>query len=430
MYKEIILSILILMAATIMSIGYAAINMSFDITGTVNAKAQEDIFVIEPIITNTTNAKNEIEINQIYKTILDSTISLNNSGDDYSITYKVTVYNNTQIDYAFKGIIADNTTYDNSQINYSYEGINLNDVLKKGQSTTFSITLSNSTSSKNELRSFMNISFKKAKAYLNINGLNLATKMKTLANDGILVDGYSTDTNINAIKFATKAQYEAKASNLTADNKISSSSPEVYIWFENNTIYFYSEADTICMSGNAEKTFCKMTNLTDVSALEYFNTSSVTDMNRMFQDSTKITDLSPIANWDVSNVTDMTFMFGANVGSDSSESAYMHITSLEPLRNWNVSKNTSLNQTFKGCKYVSTLESLENWDVSSVTNFKQTFNRTGLVDATSIVGWDVRAGTTFEMMLANISSLPNTKRPIFTLRPGSWNSSGTYTPST
>ena len=159
--KAIILSIFILIATAFMSVGFAAINMSLDIGGTITANAQRDIFIVEPTVTATSNVSNNIEINQIYKTILDSTISLNNANSSYSITYKVTVHNNTSSNYAFKGIVADNGTYNNSQINYSYSGIDLNEIVASGASKTFTVTLSNNTSTSNELRSYMNIAFGK-----------------------------------------------------------------------------------------------------------------------------------------------------------------------------------------------------------------------------------------------------------------------------
>lgn len=504
--KIIILSVLILLATSFMSIGFATLTLSLDITGNINANPQNDIFIVEPVVINTTNVSNNIKINQIYKTILDSTIFLNNSEDNYSITYSITVYNNTQKEYAFKGIISDQGTFDNSQINYTFNGIKLSEIIKKGQSKTFTITLSNSTSSKNELRSFINVAFGKSYSityndltisdgmqlniaeglsytntfvnppedievimagtklvkdsdytYTNgrlyipnvtgdliltgknnsilsepvIKGADFAAKLKSLAN-GTIVDGYIfVDTKIKSIKRATEEQYEAVRNTLTSENLIGGNGGHgsVYTWFENDTIYLYTDSQKINMTGNMEKAFSKMSQLSDISALAYFDTSNVTNINRMFQDSTNITDLSPIANWDVSNVTDMSFMFGANVGQTSPESAFMKIASLEPLRNWNVSNVTKMDSMFKGCNKVTSLEAIKDWDVSKVTSFQQMFNRTGLTDARVIKDWNVSRSCNFNMMLANISSLPKANRPIFTSVPGSWNNSGTYIPN-
>ena len=263
-----------------------------------------------------------------------------------------------------------------------------------------------------------------------ITGNELAKKLRSLATGTTVTDGYVTDTNIKKIVMATDEQYEAKSASLTSNNIISQSgsSTPVYSWFEGDTIYIYSNSDKIKLTGNMEKAFAKMANLTDISALAYFDTTDVTNTNRMFQDCTNITSLEALADWDVSSITNMEFMFGANVSGKSTD-VYMKISSLEPLKNWNVGNVTNMASMFKGCSSVTSLTDIKDWNVSKVTTFNQTFNRAGLTDATAIVGWDVRAVTTFNMMLANNSSLPSNKRPIFTLRPGTWNGSGTYTPS-
>ena len=266
-------------------------------------------------------------------------------------------------------------------------------------------------------------------AIITMSGEELLGKMKQFANNGIAVSNpYGEfNTNIVAFKRASINQYHTVKNNLTSDNVISSStSPyEVNMWFDSTsgTIYFYTEADIIIKKGSMAKMFAKMTSLTDISGLEYFDTSDVNDMNRMFQDCASLSDLSPLANWDVSSVTDMTFMFGANPPRE------MSISDLSPLANWDVSNVTSLDSIFKYCKSLTTLTGLENWNVSNVTNFQQAFNQTGLTDAMAIKEWNIIKGTNFNKMLGNTTSLPNGKKPIFTVRPGTWNSQGTYVPN-
>lgn len=260
------------------------------------------------------------------------------------------------------------------------------------------------------------------KAHL-VDGRTLAGRMKELAGTS---DHYAQNDVVTAIKKATNEQYEAIKDSLTSKNFIHSDSSdhEVSLWLDGTTIYFHSETDVIHMSDNMERAFCKFSNLEDISGLQYFDTSGVTNMNRMFQNCWKIKDLSPLSNWDVSNVTDMTFMFGS-----TETNIAMAINDLTPLADWDVSKVTSFEQTFKVCSSVTTLEPIKNWNVSSSLNFKQMFNRAGLTSAMDIIDWDVRNATTFDMMLANMPTLPNSKRPIFTLRSGSWNNSGTYIPN-
>ena len=266
-----------------------------------------------------------------------------------------------------------------------------------------------------------------------VDGRSLAGKLKALVGQG---DHYGNDSQVTSMTWATSAQYEAVKSTLTSDNVISKtgSDKDTYIWFDDETgdMYFYSEADDLKMSGNMERAFNKFNNLRDISALSHFDTSEVTDMNRMFQNCYKITDLSPLKDWDVSGVTDMTFMFGS-----SETSKPMAISSLDPLKDWDVSSVTSFYQTFKVCASITNLDALKDWDVSSATNFAQMFNRCGLTDATAIENWDIRSvpyttntsSAGWGMMLANMSTLTDDKKPIFTLWPGTWNGA-TYLPST
>ena len=267
-------------------------------------------------------------------------------------------------------------------------------------------------------------------ANVTMSGEGLLGKMKQFANNGIAFSSpYAAfNTNIVSFKRASTSQYNAVKGSLTSDNVISSSSStyEVNMWFDDTegTIYFYTDADIIGKSGDMIRMFAKMTNLTDISGLEYFDTSAVTDINRMLQDCPNLSDLSPLADWDVSSVTNMAFMFGANPPRE------MSISDLTPLKNWNVSNVTNMDSIFKYCKSLTTLTGLENWNVSNVTNFQQAFNQTGLTDAMAIKDWNVIKATNFDKMLGNTSStLPADKMPSFTVKPGTWNSQGTYIPN-
>ena len=255
-----------------------------------------------------------------------------------------------------------------------------------------------------------------------ITGSDLSAKMKTLAgNSGATSD--SGDTNITAIKQATDTQYEAIKSSLTSKNEVQSSGEKTYMWFDNGTIYYYSEADNIYMNEKSNNAFRAMKGLTDISGLSGLNTTYVTDMNRMFLDCVKLSSISALSGWDVGNVTNMNFMLGSNYTGTSGTP--MSITSI-PLGSWNVSKVTNMNSMFKGCKSVTSVDSIKDWDVSNVTTFQQMFNRAGLTDATALKDWNVVRVTNFSMMFANMG-LATSKMPAFTNRTGTWNTSGSYT---
>ena len=262
-------------------------------------------------------------------------------------------------------------------------------------------------------------------------GEYILNKVKTLANNNTAISNPYTyvDTNITAFKRATKAQYNSVKSSLTTSNTISVSSSicEMYMWFDDTTgtIYYYTEADKVAISGNAQRMFARMYNLTDISGLTYFDMSNTTDMNRMFQNCHSLDDLSPLADWDVSNVTNMNYMFGSDyIDSSSPKSLF---TDLTPLANWDVSNVTNMDQMFKMTS-VNSVEPIKNWDVSKVTTFKQMFNRANLTTATSLSIWNPASGTNFDMFFANMGMSTN-NMPIFQTRPGTWDSSGKYFPT-
>ena len=139
-----------------------------------------------------------------------------------------------------------------------------------------------------------------------------------------------------------------------------------------------------------------------------------------------VMDLTPLSRWNVSNVENMEVMFQNN-----------NIASFLPLSNWQVGnvKNFSnmFNQT--SASTTTSLAGLENWDVSSATNVSSMFaDSVSLTDASAINGWDIRGvvlGTGDESIIEGFNKMfsGTPTRPTFTLRPGTWNSNGTFIPS-
>ena len=129
--------------------------------------------------------------------------------------------------------------------------------------------------------------------------------------------------------------------------------------------------------------FFTSTNLTDISEWAFADVSKCTKFHLLFAGDRSLADISAVENWDTSNVTEMYDLL-----------EYSNITSLKALAKWNVSKVTSLEQAFM--VYMgTTLEGLENWDTSNVTNMRQIFqNAEYLTNAMAISGWDMSKVTT------------------------------------
>ena len=89
---------------------------------------------------------------------------------------------------------------------------------------------------------------------------------------------------------------------------------------------------------------------------ENFNTSQVTDMERMFAYCTQLTDIVGIEKWDTSKVTTIRDMF-------NSCSALVNLD----VSMFNTSNVKDMYGVFEGCYSVKNIVGLEKWDTSKVT---------------------------------------------------------------
>jgi len=101
--------------------------------------------------------------------------------------------------------------------------------------------------------------------------------------------------------------------------------------------------------------FNDCTNLTDITGIEYLNTSNVTDMRSMFSRCSGLTSLD-LSNFNTANVTKMTWMF-QNCSS---------LTSLD-VSNFNTAKVSDMMYMFSGCSGLTSLD-VSNFNTASVTN--------------------------------------------------------------
>ena len=86
------------------NIGFAALSDSLKISGTAKTDIPLGLFITNVITTGTSRVdKNEVSYIQ-YSTTVDSTISRSSYYYAGSVTYKVTVWNNTNLTYSYRGI--------------------------------------------------------------------------------------------------------------------------------------------------------------------------------------------------------------------------------------------------------------------------------------------------------------------------------------
>ncbi len=163
--------ILIVISTLFISIGYASINsVSIGLEGSLLAQVQEGIFISEYQIINDEFDENDDYSNATIKscngTVLTSTIELPNDNNNGFITYTITIYNNTDVNYMFEDVkyFSGENSYDNENIVFDeLNNLAVGDKLLSHSSVTFDMTFhykDNVISDNNVLNSILNFSFK------------------------------------------------------------------------------------------------------------------------------------------------------------------------------------------------------------------------------------------------------------------------------
>lgn len=158
-------SVLIFIATLFMCIGYAQISeKELKIAGNIETTAQKGVFITK--IINTSEVQTNSEINYFIQTMFDSKVVLGNT-DTSSQKYEITVYNNSNKEYVFIGVLTDKVDeylYDNENIEFYIEGIEQYiTTIQPNQTLTFTVIFkykANPDLSKNILNSKINFRFK------------------------------------------------------------------------------------------------------------------------------------------------------------------------------------------------------------------------------------------------------------------------------
>ena len=328
-------------------------------------------------------------------------------------------------------------------------------------------------------------------------GKEVNVKMKELAGDdtSTSTNPYTfQDENITAIKYSNTEPVDSEKQEKNIVSTIDSPYP-IYMWYEEGTIYWWSEAkhpklnkdSSIFMYNlsslnevtsislwdvssivnmqsmfygtalvnlydikdwnienveNLTYTFSHMEHLTDIKGLSNWNTKNINSLQNSFSFDSSLVDLSGLENWDTSKVENMNLTFAMNVSLVSLEpiknwdtsnvkifssmfSLDKSINNLSPLSNWNVSNANDYRAMFAGCTTINDLNGLKNWDVSAGKVFGNMFyNCINLEDVSAINDWNIKEGYNFQGMFKNLNIHPE-----FSKVPGTWDSTGTFTPT-
>ena len=131
--------VFILIVTAVLSICYAQIsNVNLSLTGSVGV--ERSLIITNVTYSSNNNANpNASTINNYYRTILDSSITLGSSYGS-NITYQVTIKNNGSDSKQFINTVYDSDFYSNNDIMFELNGLSAGDVLDPGDTITFTIT--------------------------------------------------------------------------------------------------------------------------------------------------------------------------------------------------------------------------------------------------------------------------------------------------
>ena len=158
-----ILILCIVFSTMFLSIGYSQITSSnLNIMGTASTSMQQGMFISHVEYVSNVNADlANSKIIDYTGTMLHSDVYLSSADSGSSITYRVTIFNNSDAIKKFTGVTYDSNFYSNNNIKYRIDGMQVNDTIAKGSSKTFNITYyyGGSTITSNNLNSYLSFNF-------------------------------------------------------------------------------------------------------------------------------------------------------------------------------------------------------------------------------------------------------------------------------
>ena len=220
-------------------------------------------------------------------------------------------------------------------------------------------------------------------------GSSVNTKMKALANS-------------NNITTFAKYSSTPDITSFTSDNIISANNSvlPIYAWYDNGTIYWWSQTNTNYLNSNSSYLFSSLSSIEsiDISGL---NTSEVTDMDAMFNGCSELTSIN-LSGLDTSNVTSMVDMFsncskltsidlsGLDTSHVTSMSSMFHydtaLTSIN-LSGLNTTNLENMDYMFESCESLVSID-LSDFDVSNVISFDSLFEECYSLNDVDLSGWN------------------------------------------
>ena len=222
---------------------------------------------------------------------------------------------------------------------------------------------------------------------------------------------------------ATTIVFEAQSSE-TGGTQIGESS--AYAKVNGNTLKIYTAAKEFVFNADCSGMFNddgsnainKLNEIISIDFNDCVNTSSVTNMSKMFAGCSYLESLD-LNNFDTSNVTDMSYMFEgcSHLASlkirsfDTSSVTNMHamfticgvLTSLD-VSNFDTSSVTDMGNMFGGCNNLTSLD-VSDFNTSSVTNMNAMFAACSRLTSLDVSNFDTSSVMNMSYMFQNCSKL-------------------------
>ncbi len=203
------------------------------------------------------------------------------------------------------------------------------------------------------------------------NGWN--SGMKLLTGEG----QPSRETSNSAIRAIKRADRPAEGARVGIGTLTDG---DVFIWYEDGTIWYYTDADKLVLNEDAVGLCMNLPALSDISGLKDWDSSHVTTMYMAFYGCSSLPNLDALSDWDTSKLENLYATFYGCSG----------LTDLSGLSGWNVANVRTMYATFYNCGGISTLSGLKDWDTSSLTVMQSTFSDcVGLSNLNGLKDWNV-----------------------------------------
>ena len=208
--RRILLGIILLTSILLTTIVYSAFNTQLNIEGEAIVRSEQDIRITNISISNTTNGAYETYNNKYNK---DTTFMYVTLPSNSSITYEVTITNNSNDVYSINNIIENNFLHQNA--NYEFLDCNIGNIINSNSSKICHIKLNNYFEEENITLILDYLYLKNQLVDLSGHGNNATIHGAILTDNGLVFDGiddFVVTNNVidyNATKELT-IEYEAK----------------------------------------------------------------------------------------------------------------------------------------------------------------------------------------------------------------------------